>query len=230
MISQLNYCHSQSVVTFSEIRNDQKEANKIIKANTGLSHLSEIADKLSSGDYIPVLKAVWSEKDKPKRLQWLREQVNDGLHAILCFELAVAEFAAAPTADTLNLIALPLIKAGVFRTKQDEKCINDNSLGDAYYLLEVNYWRSLRNIASRKGQSIEQMMADEEWKKKREDAIFAKMKEIAERSLIISLPSPKWIAYHGLSAFIGDISIKSVDECKQIRDAFAKETIQGVSR
>ena len=84
--------HARDAVAFCQIRNDPEAVAAIIQAGKaeGLSKSDELKALAEKGEYIPVLKAVWSERDRSRRLEWLR--ANASLHAPLMFELALAEF------------------------------------------------------------------------------------------------------------------------------------------
>jgi len=89
----------------------------------GLS--KDLSKKLGRGDYIPVLKSLWSEPDPTKRLTWLRD--NAELHVPLMLERAILEVkhGSTSTIDIIFNVSLPLIEAALFRIKQDFSCCNE---------------------------------------------------------------------------------------------------------
>ena len=112
---------------------------------------------MKKSDYIPILKAIWSERNRTLRLKWLQSHAAE-FHAPLMYEQAISEFVVNPTAATLFQKTLPLIRAATFRVYQDSQCCKDSSVckGDAPLRMESTYRISLnRQIEKRYKQSLE---------------------------------------------------------------------------
>lgn len=204
----INYSNVSSTVSFSELRLNQKEVATVIRQNSqGLSH-SEILDQnLAQGNYIPVLSAIWGEKDKLRRLDWLRSQEHQ-LHAPLMFEQAIAEFTNSPTAETVATISLPLIRAAAFRVHQDAQCSRDASVynGDASPRMQNTYVMALQNAIKKYAPSLRLEKIQEEKRDEMQVEIKKKLREIVEKTLSApnTLPDPTWIGYHSIMSVFGE--------------------------
>ena len=222
MFQSLSITSSQDVIVFCQKRLDKKAANEIIQKGKGLTDLTSIDEALGRVDYISVLKAVWSERDRPKRLDWLRTKVSE-LHAPLMYELAMAEFTANPSAEVINKICMPLIKAASFRAEQDRKCVDDMTLNEAYTVLDNTYYMALNQLVQSKlGKSLKDVL-DKDEHQLHADCV-AKVKEVAAKSLTIKLNSPIWFAYHGMNAY-SNIKLHPEESWNQIRSDFANDVI-----
>ncbi|MCI0382360.1 MAG: hypothetical protein L0207_04850 [Chlamydiae bacterium] len=217
--------NEQDVVSFCEKQLNPTEADKIIKEGKGLSNSAEIEKNLKESRYIPVLKALWSEKDKEKRLEWLKS--HSKLHAPLMFEQAIAEFVNYPTVEAIHSISMPLIKAATFRVLQDSKCSRDPSVfnGDAPGRVAETYMKILENQVQK---HLKKSLADIGNEKKEMLASFIRSKliEIIKQSKEKELPDPSWIGWHGMSVFIdGKIEMHPASDYKKIRDQAADEML-----
>lgn len=228
----INFSNSLSTINFCDKRLNPKLANEVMakyEAGCLAPEKSEYYKTLAiAGDYIRVLGAVW--KDKENRLTFLRELAPQ-FHAPLMFEQAIAEFVANPTAETVNLVSVPLLKAAIFRVRQDTQCSTDSSVvhGDADMRLQLIYVPSLENaIKKYLGKTLADVQKD--FALERQKAMGEKITEVARESMTINLPSPNWIGQHGMSIFLsGSISMHPESEYKRIRDDFAKKIITELS-
>ena len=218
----------QNVVNFCEKRLDVTAFEQEFSQPQPLT-LEQISQQLASGDYIPVLKALWSEQDKQRRFEWLRQQEKD-LHAPLLFEQAIAEFEVLPTIETIIKTCIPLISIANFRVKQDMQCSKDPSVckGDAAIRMQNTYNQAL---AKKAGKNLYKRVCSTIEKNHPQETIdlYQKVTEAAEERKSKNLPNPTWIGFHGMSMFFSNISTPPMhpsEEFKQIREAYADEFIK----
>ena len=140
----MHFSNPQNVVAFCEVRLDQAAVTKIIQKEAGLTKEDQLIRHLALGEYMPVLKAIWSERDRSKRLQWLRSHQSE-MHAPLLYEQAVVEFSQSPTEETLLQVSFPLLFEAGFRVFQDSQCCQDASVkqGDCVMRMQLVYQNSL---------------------------------------------------------------------------------------
>ncbi len=202
-ISITNYTSNESTVSFCYNRLNPSSIDAIIKNNSeGLSKPSLTKD-LEKGNYISVLSAVWGEKDKIRRLTWLR--LNAELHAPLMYELAIAEFVNNPTLETITKITFPLLKAATFRVTQDASCSDDSTVshGDAHLCMDGTYRDALGKAVKKYAKDITPAIFAAKTKEAQSE-VQQKICEIARQTLenLDKLPNPTWIGYHGLDVHI----------------------------
>jgi len=99
---------------------------KINEENEGLKSAEDMNELLDKQDYIEILKAVWSEPDETKKLEFLKKASEEG-HPILMLEYAVEYFKNTPTLEEYIAVSQPWMIAGFVRTQQDLACIEDPS-------------------------------------------------------------------------------------------------------
>lgn len=221
-----NYINHTSIIDitqFCEQHFDEIAKNSKIQGK-GLGDTQSLQQSLDKGDYIPVLRAVWSEKDTIRQLQWLREKAAL-LHAPLMFELALAEFSSTPDINkikTFYLVSIPLIKAAAFRVMQDAQCSTRSSFphGTIGEKMAKIYTKALERRATvALGKTRAQLLTTEQ--EMRLFMIKMAIEETALRSIMQELPPPTWITG-------GDIF--PLENCKEIRDIAAYTAIQSINR
>jgi hypothetical protein len=226
-MNNVNYITPQDVVAFCRKSLDPVAINQMFQENRGRD-LSDplLGTNLQAGKYIDVLVSLWCERDRQRRLEWLRAKSPE-LHPVLMFEQAIAEFTDEPTIETINLISIPLMNSAGFRVDQDSRCAQDISVkeGDAAQYMYTTYVerldRRVRAVLTRSIVSIYE--ENPEW---REEAIKAKVLATVQASLTRTLPSPNWVGWHGTSVFItGAPDMRPADQHKLIRDEFALKLI-----
>ncbi len=224
-MSCINFVCPQNLVSFCERSLDPRDMNSMIRRNNGVGlSAPQLQDKLKSGDYQFVLEALWSDRDRSRRLNWLQER-KDELHPVLMFELAVAKFVASPTIETIVSISIPIMKAASFRVAQDSQCSDDSSVkyGDASERMTLTY---LKRLDSRVQAVLHTSIDDVIQNHQNIDANKTKVLETARLSRTTELPSPDWIGWHGMSVFIhGRPNMRPATEYQQIRNQFADEII-----
>lgn len=214
---------SKCFVNFCELRNDPEAVNKIIKENhesgcKGVSNEEQLLKFLKSEDYFSVQKCVWGEHDRPTCLNWLRK-MEDASYPFLLLEQSIVEYEVNPTIETIQKVSIPLLFSAASRITQDATCHRDLSVSDAGFNLYDTYHCSLKNIVKKYQQfKLDAIPNDEQ-------AVSEKLFQIMQRSLEISLPSPKWLSGFGLSAFVGGGGFFPETTWKEKRDAFAKNEL-----
>jgi hypothetical protein len=223
MRSDFNPYLFNDVVSFCEIRNDPKAFSAYIQAEgaQGISNGEALKALAEKGDYIPVLKAIWSEKDHTRQLTWLRS--NASLHAPLMFELALAEFAAAPTVETIELISFPLISAANLRINQDSVCSQDyfiyslppSDMGKAYCKsLDQLMQKHLFHPFDRFNLSQRCLQAS-----------IQKSIETLLSSKSLPLPNPTWISWHTDATASDALKMHPAGDWKKLREDFANKKL-----
>lgn len=152
----------------------------------GLSNIQDLSEKLGRGDYMPVLKSLWSEQNSEKKIIWLRD--NSAYHVPLMLERAVAEVEQTPTIETIVNVSLPLIEAALFRIQQDFSCCHEKDtlsffIKDTYQKVVIGkFFDQLKQVPSQK----------------RFSKIKQKVIEVAQETLTKlendKLVPPNWIA------------------------------------
>lgn len=216
-----------SISLFCDTRLNAVESNKIIQKykSVGLSNRNALDDALARVDYITVLSHVWAERNRESRLTWLREKEGE-MHAPLLFELAIAEFNAAPTVETVINVAYPLLKAATLRVMQDAACSKDLSVknGDLALRLEMTYTAALEKKTQEVlHQSLEEIKSVDinQWN----GAFRTKGVKLLDSTIGKPLPNPQWVDSHGMGKFMGARYTYSMEECARIRNEFALKNL-----
>jgi hypothetical protein len=231
-----NHCDP---VLFPENRFDPKSVKDILKNNNGLDS-PELSKNLREASYIKVFKAIWSEKNKERRLDFLRN--NAGLHAPLLFELGMAEVAKELPKVQKDYndeamkekireavaVAMSYFTAASKRVFQDALAVNDHSLEDAGLVMFMIYNKGLSDLLNnRTGKNWEDFYSKELSKGKEK----AKVKEIFQKTLTESLPNPTWVGKHGLSyTFSGRVELYPYNEAKEKQNNCAKKIIEAFDK
>jgi hypothetical protein len=218
-MNSITFGNPLNVVSFCEKRLAPSEVDKIIQeGKEGLSNTEKLNGHLAKSEYIPVLKAIWRERDRARRLTWLQSHASE-LHAPLMFEQALAEFVNVPTIETLFNTSLPLIRAAVFRVEQDSVCSADASVchGDAPSRMLMLYQKIIFGLTQKHLQKDLALLIMENETLVQSNCI-AKVLEVARLSLTCELPSPTWIGFHGLNVMLeGKILMHPDDQFKSLR-------------
>lgn len=185
-----------STIQFSEFRSESKVVEKIreeiIANGLNLNNEAFLLQKLENSEYVPILKALWSETDEKVRLEWLRSHA--GYHAPLMYELAIEEFVNTPSMDTYRKISIPLMKAAAQRAFQDANCLIDlvaaqllpHTMDNAYQkalLKEVNKYTDLSIDHICRFKSLTYLLSD------------TRIKEALKAVDTPGFPNPQWISY-----------------------------------
>jgi hypothetical protein len=192
-----------TVESFCRMRLNPTEANQIIQDNpAGLSDPEIVETALKTEDYISVLKLVWAERDREKRLRWLREGRKHLFHPLLSLERALAEFTIRPNLETLIHISRPLLGFGLLRNIMDAKCSNNRKAFFSCIQIQKIYCQALDNL-TKKHLSKEQLIELRENSKSNQTQSLESLtsllqefiQELQDEDLI--LPKPSWIDEFG---------------------------------
>ncbi len=177
------------------MRGDPKFADSLVKAHRGLDDENRLQNAIREDCFVEVMIAIWSERDRAKRLDWLRKKAP-ALQAPFLFELAIAEFKAVPTSETLHRISYPLLQAAYLRVKQDVACYKDASLKNLPSELEMIYLAALNRLTN----EHLKLSVHEVLNKENPDCIEAiqvKWREILNQTHARNLPMPIWVLGSG---------------------------------
>lgn len=171
------------------------EMQTLLATGGGLSDPKKVEKALADSDYVTVLTAVWSERDRPKRLDWLRKQLPR-YDAILMHELALAEFKAAPNLEVLQNVVLPLFMAAKLRLEQDSKCIG-LLVKEVPDKIGAVYVRAIENLRGALSFPLPEEASP---------GFFKKTLEHIKNIRAAGLPSPVWIAF----GYLGNSEIEAI--------------------
>lgn len=174
-----DYCAQRLDPEFiKQIRNDAGDAD--VRA-------PDVENYLKKGMYIPVLTAIWGERDQGRLVQWLRSHAE--YHAPLMFERAIVEFEVAPTLQTVVRVSLPWLQAAAFRTYQDQTCLLNYS-PDHTELFDT-YRQLLKQKMGESGLDLEVIKV--EYKDALYRNTFNWLSQFVNNVDTSTLPSPDWI-------------------------------------
>ncbi len=223
----INCRNHSNLVSFVEASLDPVQMNQLIqeRKHIGLNDPA-LEDNLRAGRYQPVLQALWSERDRDRRLAFLDSKKQE-LHPVLMFEEAIARFGASPTNETVHSVAIPLIDAAAFRVNQDAQCASDCSVkyGDAAARMHLAYGRRLTNrVQALMHRPLHEIAREHQQELK--TSTTAKVLDVARQSLSTELPSPDWVGFHGMELFIsGKPDMYPADQYAERRHAYARTEI-----
>ena len=196
-----NFVTPGNIVLYVGMRNNAAKMQGIIRDGKGIEE-ERVRGCIERGEYIEALNAIWSERDRPKRLDFLRTHAKE--HAPILFELAVAEAAAvipkegydsathdAEIRRVVSEVAMPLIKYAGLRVIEDAVAIDDASLQDAHAVMDDAYILALQNLIKKRTGKQNTSFVDNK-------RMTQRLIEILERDVDGEMPSPKWVALHGL--------------------------------
>lgn len=204
----------EDAITFTFNRNQPQVMQRFFLDYHGMNDMKALEASLKKQDYISVLKALWSEKDAAKRLDWLSQKENES-HTILLFELALELFKNNPNLENLHK-SLFLIELGKYRADIDAICINDPSMKTASQSLYVNYATAIGSIVSQTPELIGILREDSKNELTKEilQNVLDKLNQIEND--IDKLPSSNWISDYALKRLFSNENIlESPEVCKK---------------
>ncbi|NDE63518.1 MAG: hypothetical protein EB053_04105 [Chlamydiae bacterium] len=86
-----------------------------------------LEENLAQGDWMPLMKGLWSDEEGIRALHWLRENEKKIL-PLLLYEQSIQEFFQTPTLSTASKTSIPLIVAATLKLKQHESFIQKGAL------------------------------------------------------------------------------------------------------
>jgi hypothetical protein len=242
MINHISFQKKEDIVCHIQYKPQLNDENSIKKFRqninyNGLGDEVEINKALNNEDYMKVLNHLWSETDKFKRLKWLNENANPelNLYPILLFELAEELIIDSPTLETYFNKCLPYLNSAGKRVQLDAFCTSDNSVGAGAGMLIYLYLPRIKSHIEKKYSSdqITNYLQNESQKKEYDSNMASVLKNIMtsivnSEKLSKTLPSPKWIFAHGMSAYIGNQNSIKEDQFDSIRKAKAQELLDHI--
>lgn len=214
--------NQMDVVSFVATKANAQEMNSIKEKYSGLSDTAKANQLLKDQNYTEVLKMVWSEKDPKKRLQFLEAQANNG-HPVLMLEYGIENLQQSPSLETFIEKTQPWLVSGIVRTQQDLSTVNDETAGTAIQELMITYYSEIDPLLQDK---YTQQQAEEFMKKNEKEMIENVDKQI--RMVLDpskTLPSPKWVSYHGKKASNGENNMIPEKDWDTTRKEFAKQIL-----
>ncbi len=190
------------IIIFTFKRNQPHAVQKIALDNNGMNNMNALENNLQSGDYIPVLKALWSEKDIKKKIDWLQEKKHES-HPILLFELSVEVVKEDPSLSNLEE-SLYLLELGKYRTDLDAICVSDSSALAAAQSLYNNYSKVIATVVSQ-NPSLKEMLTTGQSKEMNVrilQKLLISLKQVQQK--LNSLPPPNWVSTHALQMLFSE--------------------------
>jgi hypothetical protein len=212
----VSFTHTKDTVSFAA------SGERSFPGYEGLKNEKKLDDLLKKQAYVEILMYLWGEKDHSKRIAWLTTQAEKG-HVICMLELS-KELAALGTKKEESFI---WFKVAMIRMSQDVLCCSDCSVAAAYevfYSYYEQYWQKNDLITPDSTTPALKMIA--EFIIQAHPKIEEKIKNWKH------FPSPEWVSYHGITAFLPEATIKQPNlkpqsEWKKLRqqavDSFKEE-------
>ena len=220
------------VVAFCEKRNDPVAFNAVFeqKEYAGLEGNPFLEQQLARGEYIPVLKSLWCEKDSERKIKWLRSK-QDGTHAPLLYELAVEEFLVQPTLRKLYTFCIPIVKTANLRVYQDAACLkaNANFPDIVSERMDSIYMKCLENLSEtilkRKLEDIPPRLVKESDKE-----TLNMWVAIATFSFSLKIPEKNWLRwYYSSVPSMCDYEIPQEENPREIINKLARSVFKNYS-
>lgn len=215
----------EDTVLFAFNRNYPKSMQEVLLEHNGMDDVNQLEQNVKKQYYTEILKALWSEGDHTKKLEWLRKKRIES-HPILLFELAVEEIQNDSSIKGFEE-SLFLLELGKYRTAMDAACVKDSSaqaaaesLYNTYSMVVAAEVRKnpelLKEISGSSSSSVSLVVLQR---------LIEALKEIKEN--LNTLPSARWVSYHALKMlFVNNELLMEKDKCeakqKQLIDADIK--------
>lgn len=207
----------QDPVVYAFNKDDPATLHNLALQYKGMDNLDVMDNYLKEGEYIPILKRLWTENDHERRYNWLEEKRSQS-HPLLLFELALDNIRQDPTLKGFAS-SLYLIEFAKDRTEMDTACVTDNSADDAARSLYQIYAKALANFVKKNpGLDAElQKAPKEELSKEILEQLLAALKET--QANLDKLPSPNWTSQHALRVLFSDKNVMvEAKTCQQKRE------------
>jgi len=109
-----------------------------------------LEESLSNGDWMPLMKTLWSDEEGTQPLRWLRDKEKDFL-PLLLYEQSMMEFIKKPTLETASRISIPLIVTATLSLRVQQSFVLDEALIDVNIanILEEQYLENLNQLIGR---------------------------------------------------------------------------------
>jgi hypothetical protein len=219
--NSVSFTNPKDVVSFTSVQLVPEQLAKAIEGYKGLSDPAKADEALKAGNYIEVLKYLWSEKDHKKRLDWLKQKTSES-HPVLLYEYAIETLR---NNQPLNWDAFLQSTAVSFvanlRAMQDAQCFSDNSVQAAAGMLFITYSQLVAQ-----DNLIDEKTTTEFMDRLRKDPKpYLQIVEGYFQPVVdgtAQLPSPDWIRYHGMASLQGQDASIPADECAKKRKEVAQ--------
>lgn len=86
-----------------------------------------LEESLAQGEWMPLMKGLWSDEEGIRALHWLREKEKNFLPPLL-YEQSIQEFFQTPTLSTAAKTSIPLVVLATVGLKQHESFIQKGAL------------------------------------------------------------------------------------------------------
>ncbi|MFZ4673073.1 MAG: hypothetical protein ACOYL1_01835, partial [Chlamydiia bacterium] len=108
---------------------------------------AEMQKWVQEGEWISILKSLWSDEEGARALAWLRSKEIELLPPLL-YEQAIAEFVQNPTFATASRISIPLIAVATLSLRQQQSLIQEKALEDptSAEIFESKYFEKLHDL------------------------------------------------------------------------------------
>ena len=218
--------HPKDAISYTRHLFEPSYLEELQKKYHGLDSYEKLDQLLKNQEYIEILNHLWTEGDYTKRINWLQKAVS-GNHPLMMMELAYAHFLRSPTLETSQIKSIPLLAVAKMRLEMDASCTSDKSVFGGVSV-GGNYESLIFEALLQRNTEDE---LREHYSKHLEEE-FMSFYELAKILLYpftqkeeYILPSPHWIFYHGLHAFM-DISNEIPEtDWDQIRENIALELL-----
>lgn len=148
MISTGSLNSSERAVCVAQNRLDSEFVQKEAKGSK--FQTSSLEKSLNDGDWMPLMKTLWSDEEGTQALRWLRDKEKDFL-PVLLYEQSMLEYLKKPTLETASRISIPLIVTATLSLRVQQSFVLDEALVDVNIAntLEEQYLENLNQLIGR---------------------------------------------------------------------------------
>lgn len=167
---------------------------------------------LKQSDYVSIMKCLWTEDDLDAKIKWLLGYAERG-HPLLMLELSRALAQRGEKSGYSKKTAHECMKwyvLGLHCTLLDISCNNDPSTSAAFTVLKYNYGEFLKQAIKTLGDDLETFR----------ETVFKEWNPSQLQS------SPLWVTFHGMSKYLGSVSVINQDQWAETRLKKHYEMIQ----
>ncbi|MEC7839127.1 MAG: hypothetical protein VX777_03695 [Chlamydiota bacterium] len=220
--------HLDDVVIFTFNRNNPQALQRFLLDYDGMLNENILEENLRNQNYIAVLRALWSEENAQKRLEWLKKKESES-HPILLFELAVEVIKEEPNLENFQK-SLYYLELAKYRTDLDAVCVNDSSARAAPQSLYQTYSRAVADVVDR-APNLKNQLTQSVLQGVDKEVLTQLLSALQEIELQIdALPSPEWVSTHALRKLLSNKKIITTEKkCLDTRKRMIKSFIRNIS-
>lgn len=174
------------------------------------------------GEFSYLLALLWSNEGSSVALEWLRKK-EVVLNAVLLYELAIAEFLAAPSVEILQSRCVPLIKKANVRVLQECCCLEGlASLRETIMArMEETYMGHLMAVVMSKidEEAVAQINCDQE-------VIKQEIRKVANESFTVDVTGKSWLRWYGANHSAFAEPIAKIKDPRRVVDGIARKLIE----